>query len=182
MRSVIIQQAPREVLIALPDCETDIYRVHQLVWNHVARAAKSRTTTPSFIYRIDGGMIRVRSYDLPGAIAPLPTPATEGHTNIRLDLAAVQGTNHDEPIAPERLEQWCTNKLAAAGFGVDAIAIEEYETRSGTKVECGRIHKIQIPVVRVRAKLKVVDIRSCETAWVRGIGRGKRFGLGMLAH
>jgi hypothetical protein len=173
---MILGAHPRELLIALPKIETDLYRVHQLVWQHVANVACSYRR-PIFIYRIDGGMIRVRSHDLPNHKTSVA--AFRPGSTIYADLSAVRRTAHgDVPVSENELVPWCTQKFVDAGYRVDVLKVLDFEWRHGTK----GIDHIKLPVARVEAKLTISDASSCLAAWENGIGRGKRFGLGMLAH
>lgn len=168
--------APRELLIALPGVETDLYRIHQLVWNHVEGAVGRTARKPSFIYRIDGGMIRVRSRDFParGTAATAFRPTAQ----VFVDLAAVWGAKHDQPVPQAHLVEWCTQKLADAGYQALSLSVLDHEMRTGVK----QALDIRIPVARVKATVIVADSQASACAWDQGIGRGKRFGLGMLAH
>lgn len=175
----------REILVALPDCITDLYTVHQLVWAHVERAArvarqKHKASTPTFIYRVDSGMIRARSVDLPSGVASVSQMRESA--DFYLDIAALTGERHDRPVPAASLEQWCASKIERSGFVVSDLVVDQYEMRVGKKYIERVQHNIQIPVARLRAKLKTKDAELCAAAWVNGIGRGKRFGLGMLAH
>lgn len=180
MRSLVGQPVPRELLIALPEHEIDLYRVHQLVWSHVAKAVDQKSVRPSFIFRIDAGMVRVRSNDLPSRRCTVSVPIAS--RPLRIDLAAVWGGNHDETVPHDMLESWCLKKLATAGYGATQIDIE-MEHRDGVKFIDGRSHKINIPVARCTVHdWSTLDSGLSGEAWIKGIGRGKRFGLGMLAH
>lgn len=168
----------RELLIALPDSETDLYRIHQLVWNHVAKATRDQRKRPEFIYRIDDGMIRVRSRDLPAQV----TRSTQfrANTPVQIDLAAVWGSEHENAVPASHMAAWCTQKLESVGFEVQALEVTDIQTRTGFKFADEGVQNIKIPVARVNATLKITDPVMATVAWQQGVGRGKRFGLGML--
>ncbi len=168
----------REMMLALPSAQTDLYRIHQLVWEHVARVSTKRD--PEFIYRIDDGMIRVRSDSLPH----MSTRACISRPNVRvhLDLAAVSGTDHQTPVPSNEIDAWSREKLQQHGFTVQTLEVVQHELRTGCKRSGGRTHAIRIPVARLEATINVANDDLASLAWRGGIGRGKRFGLGMLAH
>ena len=164
-------------MIALPSSMEDMYRIHQLVWAYIVPKVQSNLT-PSFLYRLDNGLIRVRSRHLPAGRTLFKTLTPQ--RPIHIDLAAVEGSDHQQPVAEQDLQSWCQRKLEKAGFGVTSLAITGHEVRRGCKYADGRVHKIVIPVARVQASITLKDLQSCNDAWQNGIGRGKRFGLGMI--
>lgn len=177
MRAVATGGQAREILIALPSGEVDQYRVHQDVWRHVVEVCGPTREPPVFIYRIDGPMIRVRScaFGRQGIAATF-----RADKPVYLDLAALHGGGNKQPVPPHMLADWCRRQLAATGFDVRSLDVLAYESRTGFKA--AGAHKISIPVAQLRAELRASDPASAERAWRNGIGRGKRFGLGMLAH
>ncbi|ABD72035.1 hypothetical protein Rfer_4349 (plasmid) [Rhodoferax ferrireducens T118] len=175
------EHLPRELLIALPDIETDLYRIHQLVWQHVARAVESqgRFARPEFIYRIDGGMIRVRG-NLPKNKTSVS--AFRANAPVHLDLAAVWGSEHENAVPEAHLADWCAEKIESAGFKVASLAVTNFQYRCGVKHATDNRQNIRIPVASVTTTVTAGDTLACALTWRQGIGRGKRFGLGMLAH
>ena len=174
-------KAPREILLALPSTETDLYRVHQLVWKHVAQAMGGSRVRPSFVYRVDGGMVRIRSTDFPATVRRIAEFQC-GRT-VSVDLACIVQTPQGElPVPQEELAGWVTAKLEAAGYGVDELAVSDCRWLAGTKITPTGVQRIRIPCTRVHAAVHAVHPALCTDAWSAGIGRGKRFGLGMLAH
>jgi hypothetical protein len=167
----------REITIALPTSETDLYRIHQHVWRHVVQACGTLREPPYFLYRVDGPLVRVRSDAF--ARAAMASSFTPGR-RIYVDLAALHGGGKKQPVPSHLLENWCARQLALAGLSVRTLNVLTYEVRKGFKAAGG--HTITIPVVRAEADVWVTDQRTCERSWRVGIGRGKRFGLGMLSH
>lgn len=185
MRSLIIGDkgktvgAPRELLIALPSDHTDQYRIHQIVWDYVDRSSPGIRGT-EFLYRIDGGMIRVRSTRFSSHRTSV-SMLSESRP-VYVDLAALKGARHDEEIPVSELSDWCAEKFNQAGLAVTEIEIFAHEVRTGIKIIDGQSLSISLPVARVRAMVKIVDHDAANLAWNAGVGRAKRFGLGMLSH
>lgn len=166
----------REITIALPTREADLYRIHQLVWRHVAQASASRGGPPCFLYRIDGPLIRVRSDAFSIGVATSFRPSHP----VYVDLAALHGGGNKQPVPTHLLKDWCARQIGSSGFIVRELDVLAQEVRSGFKAAGG--HTITVPVARVRAELSIADQPTCDRTWRTGLGRGKRFGLGMLAH
>lgn len=178
MRSVHAGGSPtREIIVALPSSETDLYRIHQHVWRHVAQECGARREPPYFLYRVDGPLVRVRSDAFTQRARVAAFTPTRG---VYVDLAALHGGGKKQPVPRHLLEDWCARQIASAGFAVRALEVLAYEVRTGFKSAGG--HTITIPVVRMQADVCVTDPRRCDRTWRVGIGRGKRFGLGMLSH
>lgn len=170
----------REILIAAPDVSPDLYRLHQQVWEHAQRAARPGGR-PTFLFRADRGVVRARSVDFVRGIER----NFRSNADVSLDLAAVIQTmdGREQPVAHGDLSAWVADRLAAAGFDVRAIDLLAYDMRSGVKVDraTGRRHMISLPVACLRLRLEIVDQGKAMCAWREGIGRGRRFGLGMLS-
>lgn len=171
-------QAAREILIAIPGLPSDIYQMHQCVWWHAARAAKPGIR-PSFLYRVDDGVVRVRSRDFARG---LTREMRSGSAS--LDIAAViqAADGHERAVAPSDVEFWAADRLAQAGFAVRRIDLVSYSCQYGIKYvkASGRSLRITLPVARLGLDLEIVDESLAFKAWHEGIGRGRRFGLGMI--
>lgn len=167
----------REINIALPTRETDMYRIHQHVWRHVMQACGRGSQPPYFLYRVDGPFVRIRSdaFRRTGVVADFRSTRP-----VYVDLAALQGGGTKQPVPAHLLEDWCARQLATAGFLVRDLTVVGREVRTGFKP--AGAHTITIPVARVEALVRVADQRTCDCTWRTGLGRGKRFGLGMLTH
>lgn len=170
----------REILIALPGLprpQTDLYDLHQRVWEHASRAA-TPGVRPSFLYRVEDGIVRVRSEDFcRGTVRELRAGVCQ------LDIAAVvQSEAGERAVARPELEAWASDKLAIAGFKVRVLEVQDYSVQHGIKHDrvSGRRHRISLPVARLRLDLEVTNPEAARAAWGAGIGRGRRFGLGML--
>lgn len=175
------QPAPvREILIAAPDVPPDLYQLHQQVWEHAQRAARSGVR-PTFLFRADKGLIRVRSADFARGMERSFRPGADAS----LDLAAVLqcSDGRELAVAHADLPTWAADKLSAAGFDVLALEVVAYDMRSGLKMDraTGRRHRITLPVASLRLRLAIADQDKALCAWREGLGRGRRFGLGMLS-
>lgn len=168
----------REILIALPSPPADLYLLHQQVWEH-ARRAVAPGQRPSFLYRVDDGLVRVRSTDFArGRTQAL----SDGPCS--LDLAAViqEARGGERAVDPGDLLVWTKAKLKRSGLRPERLRIVSYGLQRGNKIDraTGYHHRITLPVVRVSFDLEVEDEALANVAWIEGIGRGRRFGLGML--
>lgn len=173
-----MQRPVREILVALPGLPPDLYRMHQCVWEHAMRAVKPGTR-PTFLYRVEDGIVRIRSQDFTrGTVREFRAGS------CRLDIAAViQSVNGDErPVPRGDLEDWVEKKLGHSGFRTKGLEISSFDLQEGCKCEkaTGRLHRIVLPVARIRLDLEVEQPELSSKAWRDGIGRGRRFGLGML--
>lgn len=175
-------QSPlREILVATPGLPTDLYRMHQHVWEHASRAAKPGKR-PRFLYRVEDGLVKIRGRDFnKGTVREF-----RAGQPCSLDIAAViQSDAHGQrPVAHAALEPWLVSKLKGAGFKVRELEVIRYEMQRGAKLdrETGRRHLIELPVARVLLDLEIEDRELADAAWCDGIGRGRRFGCGMLCH
>lgn len=169
----------REILIATPEEAIDIYRQHQQVWEHAQRAAMPGVR-PTFLFRAERGLIRVRSPDFARGTLRRFLPEVPAY----LDLAAIiQSEEGRELSVPsDDLPAWAQRKLAAAGFDVLKLSVIDVACRAGEKMDrlTGRRHSIALPVASLKLDLAISDEAKAKAAWATGIGRGRRFGLGML--
>ena len=168
----------REILIALPGTPADLYLLHQQVWQHAKRAA-APDQRPTFLYRVDDGVVRVRS---PHFARGRAQGLSEGPCS--LDLAAViqEAGGGQRAVAPDKLPAWAEAKLRRSGLRPGRVRVERYGVQHGKKIDraTGQHHRITLPVARVSFDLEVGDEALANLAWLEGIGRGRRFGLGML--
>lgn len=154
--------------------------VDEAIRQHAEQASK-RGVRPTFLYRIDDGLVRVRSVDFGrGTVKSLRAGP------CRLDLAAViQGVDGTRrAVSPEDLPDWAVTKISQAGFEVSSFKVLDYRMRHGNKWDrsTGEHHRISLPVARLALDLAIADPQSALSAWEDGIGRGRRFGLGMLCY
>lgn len=170
----------REILIATPEDSLDLYRIHQQVWEHAQRAARPGVR-PTFLFRAEPGVVRVRSSDFARGVERRFLPGVDTF----LEVAAVvqSGDRRELPIAHVDLPAWARDKMTAAGFEVQQLEVLGYGPRAGLKMDrlTGRRHNIVLPVASLQLRLDIADPDKASCAWRDGIGRGRRFGLGMLA-
>lgn len=171
------RHAVREIIIALPDQIPDLYGLHQCVWDHALRAARPGVR-PAFLYRVEQGIIHVRSADFVRGIIKELRPGP-----YLLDIAAiVQGHDGEHPVALSDLPAWAREKIARAGFHIKHLELVDFGTQHGQKRDrfSSRRHWIHIPTAKLRLDLDICQHDQAQNAWRCGLGRGRRFGLGML--
>ena len=164
----------REIHVALPDTGGDIYLQHQKVWEVMASHI-DRRRRESFIYAMRSPrMAQVRSaYLLRGQPAPLPTAP------LRLLLAtAKQVDGRLVPLNGHAAFDKVRSILDEHGIYPEQLSIDEQSEITGFKAKHQR--RITLPVSDVRFVPKIVNAATANLAWRDGVGRGKRFGCGML--
>jgi hypothetical protein len=172
----------REILLACPAREDDLYKLHQLVWTFAS--SMSNRSSPEFLYRQEGSIIRVRSthFNSRGS-TPVRELRSGGALNhVAVDLVAVSRGHAGETAIPEEaLALWSQMVIEKAGFTVHSLEATPM-LRVGNKTDRihGRAHRIAMPISRVVARVSVKDRAAAEHAWVHGLGRGRRFGMGMI--
>lgn len=166
----------REIHVALPDSADDLYRQHQLVWE----AVRNKLVLPgqgSFVYAMLSprvAVVRSHRFDR----GP-PSRLTERPLCLTL-VSAVQepGTGRLRALYGEEAVSKISSLLAKHGFGVEDLVVEQQTEQVGKKVRADM--RIAIPTSVVRFTPKVQNLALADHAWSNGIGRGKRFGCGML--
>lgn len=169
----------REILIALPDSIPDLYGMHQQIWSHVERAVRPGFR-PNFLYRVEKGVAKVRSRDFQRGCIRSFKPG-----RCSLDLVAVTRSLSGEcPVAHADLVDWASQKIAGCGFIVNDLVIDEYNFQYGRKVLSSNrgSHNIALPVAKLSLQLDVADKNLAHQSWIDGLGRGRRFGFGMICN
>jgi hypothetical protein len=158
-------------MLAVPSGQHDIYRLHQQVWAHVDRL-KRRMTPPNFIYRREGGLVRVRVEGDGARGTPVRESFVLGQEiEVRVHLVLDRdGLLLSDTEAKTR----ATRLLENAGFAVRGIRLLMCRAE-GRK----RNMDITLTTAQVQVRCMVQDEALVTRAWVTGIGRGKRFGYGM---
>lgn len=171
------QAHAQELLLAAPQGSADdIYLSHQAVWQATShqRAVASR---PALVYRVDDGMIRVRVSDC----------AMRGTKPVKADLAGGDVLALKVRLAlwlqvPYRTEQAHIEQRIHALLEQAGLHLLDFAYRTG--IACGRKVKqssfIELPVASIEGRVRVMQPEKAIAAWVNGIGKGKRFGFGML--
>jgi hypothetical protein len=165
----------RQLLLAVPDAERDIYVLHQRVWEQLDASLEIRTQPPDILYRRHRGCITVRVSGVPLRHGLLDSLATEPGQVRRFSLQCALwrdlGRRRQSPLAKLR------ELLDNAGCRLLDHRITMW-VASGHKSRIGS--DIHLPVADVHGALLVVDQQRLHDAWRLGIGRGRRFGFGML--
>lgn len=166
----------REVHLALPAHGGDIYRRHQLVWRAMhARASTGR----EFIFRPVGDhLVVVRSEALERGCS---THVVDGRLMVSM-VASARVPSVAAPLSDEALPRYLDELLTSHGFQLlSCHSTASYPVR-GRKVdrETGQRHAIELPIRDVVVDVRITHRAKAELAWRLGIGRGKRFGFGML--
>jgi hypothetical protein len=172
----------QELLLAVPMQLADIYEVHQRVWSEVSRA-QAVDHRPTLLYRHDPGMIRVRISDCAlrrGSMArPVRISLVKGdEVSLRTQLALWR--NVPPHASRTKVMERVIELLSSAGLDVKLPTLD-----IGTSIGrgCKQRHggcDIALPVATVHARVEVMDPGKAAEAWVHGLGRGRRFGFGML--
>lgn len=179
-----------ELTLALPDADPDIYRLHQLVWRAVDQQrlpALPCTHRPQLLFRCDGPMLRVRISD----------SVVHRARRVRIDLKQGQGLQVRARLALWRtptqalyadaraIESRALDLLGECGLEIDRLDLGALQIAKGHKgqrrVHQGE-HRIELPTVEVQAWGRVRMAHLARGAWLAGIGRGRRFGCGMLEY
>lgn len=177
----------REILIVTPEPLADVYRRHQLVWEGVNRYVRNG---PEFLYaQIDPQTFLVRSASFAragvGKTARLPA---EGHFEIvlhgivRRRLAGPMSAERELEVPDQDLGTWATGRLERHGLAVSDLSCERLTAQYGIKrcKRTGRELRIRLCPVRVLGSYRQAQPLLAMQAFVDGIERGRRFGLGML--
>lgn len=174
----------REITVVTPDSGTDIYAVHQQVWKGVSpwissQAGQSFLFAPESLApeRRHEGLWRVRSAHLP-AQGTTATRLTRTGV-LQVVLAATQIRHGLEQPVPEADQlDWASAVLQRHGLQTRDCRVIERWVASGIKRSAR--HRIRVPAVQLLARFSVHDARLAECAFMNGVGRGRRFGFGML--
>jgi len=176
-------QSPREFELAVPDCVTDLYALHQMVWMQVDKIHRrekgrpARTEEVKFLYRRESGRLIVRSNALRqiGHDAHLPF-----FDRAPRDLLICVAPFRDKFSA--RFHD--VNDTIYRLFSNTGLSLLEHEilnqgVSTGQKMIGGLPHTIDLPFFEVKARVQPSNMPLAESFWRNGIGRGRRFGFGM---
>lgn len=167
----------REMLLAVPGDTDDIYRRHQQVWAGMAAHVRAGT---EFLYRQQSPrLMRVRSAALPGGRVVV---FRAGPMAVDLVVSDRYDRNKERDVPQDRALEWAAALLHGNGFEVRAIELLQYRIVMGTKPprDGAPGHRIRYATARFKMDLSIQDQLAAQHAWQRGIGRGRRFGFGML--
>lgn len=169
----------REIRLALPGDTEDLYVRHQQVW------AALRTQVQEgrdFLYRLVTPRVAlVRS----AALLQGPVVDELPPGRIELDLVASDRVdrNKERPVSKEEIVPWVMRLLMQHGLEARDVAVLRHGVATGLKPQRSEqpAHRIRYGVARIQAAVTISDQRLARAAWREGIGRGRRFGFGMLA-
>ncbi len=166
----------QELLLACPTADSDIYRVHQTVWPITNRHQDVRHT-PTLLYRAEDGIIRVRISDCAmRGTRPVKVTLTEG-TEMTMRVKLALWRTVPTRLQPGQLQQRIRELLGSAGLTCLDIQCTRYVAQ-GHKQRLGV--DIALPIADVSGRVRVDNSSLACNAWRQGVGRGKRFGFGML--
>ncbi|CDQ10634.1 conserved protein of unknown function [Acidithiobacillus ferrivorans] len=159
----------------------DLYAIHQRVMA-VTEGDKSITYAPAG-HDLEGRMVVVMR-SKPGIVMPVGTTAERKSVEygitftIRAGVRLVKQTRYGErmPTVDEAMEKW-TNAMSAGSFLVANTrmvesAIAFHHQRLGQRT--------RLPFWAVSSTLTVVDSEKAAETMVRGVGRSRGLGFGML--
>lgn len=168
--------AVREVTVALPAHGEDIYRRHQLVWTVMHGRAGSGG---DFVFAMLSPRIALlRSSRFDRGVLTVPR---EGRLAVSL-VAVSRMQDGDRAITDAMAPAFVTDLMGQHGIVVDLVSISPPREAVGIKQRQGTRHRIALPIRDVLMDARIADPLLAEIAWRSGIGRGKRFGYGMLRH
>lgn len=174
-------QAWSHHLVVASPSNMDLYATHQAVWEVVSK--KCLTSQPQLIFRADDGLIHVRVADaaLKGSRARCVTFEPGQVMTLGCRLAPWRSVHQlrcaSRQVINERVNEIFTN----AGLMVTnqaEISVSQVGVQKGRKCRIGV--DIELPYVECKVRVSVSDASLAAQAWSNGIGRGKRFGFGML--
>ena len=164
------------MLIALPDSGGDLYKQHQLVWS--AMHPYTRQGKDFVFGMVSPRLAKVRSTRLPRGAITIPR---DGKMEVTLVTSRRNGS------LMTALDEAETKLMAKAllfenGFEVDSVEVAWQQSVAGIKIdrETGYNRKIVLPVSHLSLGVRITHRARANLAWRNGIGRGKRFGFGML--
>lgn len=171
--SVCARATAAELLIAVPGKQQDLYDLHQRVWSRVSRA-QAVAHRPTILYRCDKGLVRVR----------VSNCAMFGDQPVRASFCEDDLVSLEVRMALSRDGRPMTQGYARNRVfeifersGLDLIDAQLSIARaSGYKQGM----RIELGVADVEAKVRIRQPEAVAHAWRHGIGRGKRFGFGMM--
>lgn len=177
MNGSTAQVHAQELLLAAPHgCAEDLYLAHQAVW-HATSHQRSVAKRPTLVYRVDGGLIRVRVSDCAmRGTRPVKAELAIGDVlPLRLRLALwLQVPNRTDRA---RIDQRIRDLMTQAGL---ELLSHGYSLAVASGYKAKQSSYIELPVVSLDAKVRIMQPDKVAEAWINGIGKGKRFGFGML--
>lgn len=173
-------KSAQELILAAPlQMSEDIYDVHQMVWARLASmngiGQNSQGFRPNFIYRVESGMIKVRITDAPVNAARPVSMMREHMAKATVSLALWRDLA--VPRSANEVRARIIDLLFESGLHVQSM---RYTLRVAKGHKKRGNQAIALPVADVKANVLVDNATLAYQAWRDGIGRGKRFGFGLL--
>lgn len=165
--------------VVVPGGSSDLYLRHQRIWEAVS--AHARTGKDFLFWQSTPGLFIVRGKRLPDRFSRPARLLNSGH--FELDMIAVRRQGSVElPVSADDLADWFQVRADDSGFTFSLDTAQPLGFDTGTKFdhETGKAHRIKLPVARFTGHFEIADRLKAETAFAEGLGRGRRFGYGML--
>lgn len=164
----------RELFVALPNTGGDIYVQHQKVWEAMA-PHMDRAGHGHFLYVMTSPRLAlVRSTHLArGKLTTMPDAM------LRMTVVTARQVE-GRLLRLDRTQAFDKIRLMLDEHGIypEQLAIDRQYDLAGNKAKEQR--KITLPVSEIRFMPRLLNRAKAHLAWRDGIGRGKRFGCGML--
>lgn len=169
----ILGAVATELLIAVPSDQKDLYVLHQKVWDQVSRS-QAVQHRPTILYRRDHGMVRVRVTDC-AMRGGLPSKVAFKQDECRSLSVRMALSRTGRTMRPDQALERARDLLERNGMKLVDCDIDCWTDRGIKKGMC-----IDLGIADVRGKVRIEQPELAASAWRNGIGRGKRFGFGML--
>lgn len=178
------QSAQRTITLIVPSQMTDIYALHQAVWDHVdkihQRENAGRVPGPDtqFLYRRDGARVTVRGNCFKTAGIPTPIPPLQASTPKSFKLCIAPFRNlRQQDMNYRSVNEAIQRAFENAGLVLIDHQCEQMGIATGVKVKAGQF--IELPYFNITGNVACPDRDHWDNFWTNGIGRGRRFGFGM---
>ena len=175
------------------DAGADRHQIHSRLESIFGRTPQGDSR--SYIWAATEGGILVRSINPPvegvGIKTRSETVPSTGMIEVKVLLNPVRRSDHGErPIVdPAEVSAWTRSLFAV--HGMEVVVNEDDEGAEAPSVWVSRVSSAPIHAPRkdaavpaffwsVRAVVTVVDSKAFAAAWLRGLGRKKAYGAGML--
>lgn len=170
--------------MGVPGVSDDIYLRHQQVWQAMHGIARPGRGADFLFAQKTNRLYVIRSHRLDARHGRVVMPPTRGESRrLEVDLVAMQGQDHDVPIRAESVGEWAAAQLKRHGLEICGLQVLALHRRVGlkrAKLPEQSTLRIEIQTATIRADVRVVDQMALSQAFAKGVGRGKRFGYGML--
>lgn len=162
-----------ELLIAVPAAQQDLYALHQKVWERVSRA-QAVEHPPTILYRRDKGLTRIRVSDCAMHGGQSTQAGFCEDDVVSLDVRMVLSRN-GKPMNQDFARTRVCELVERSGMDLMEMTFSCWRAT-------GRKHGmfIELGVADVEATVRIRQPDTVAHAWRHGIGRGKRFGFGMM--